>query len=118
MDNGEQTSPVQCENTRRYTIDELLARIEPQYREMTEQIANMFKCAVSAARGSGQAPDLSAQTRQNILDGLELYAQEMRANDREMEDWALECDILAESLKEQWQVETDSAPPRMEGKSL
>ncbi len=32
MDNREQTSPAQGENTRRYTIDELLAQMEPQYQ--------------------------------------------------------------------------------------
>ena len=157
MDNREQTSPVRCENTRRYTIDELLARIEPQsreykaairkciagltdhaarlaaqgqeeqlptfrrlltdmaefwglaeddtpkgYREMVEQIGSTFDQAVSAARDSGGAPELSEQTRQNILSGLELYAQEMRANDEELEQWAAECDSLAGGLKKQW----------------
>ena len=157
MDNREQTSPAQGENTRSYTVDELLAQMEPQYqaykntmrqciagltehaarlaaqgqeeqlptfrrlltdmaefwglaeddtpkgyREMVEQIGSTFDQAVSAARDSGGAPELSEQTRQNILSGLELYAQEMRANDEELEQWAAECDSLAGGLKKQW----------------
>ena len=157
MDNREQTSPAQGENTRGYTVDELLAQMEPQYqaykntmrqciagltehaarlaaqgqeeqlptfrrlltdmaefwglaeddtpkgyREMVEQIGSTFDQAVSAARDSGGAPELSEQTRQNILSGLELYAQEMRANDEELEQWAAECDSLAGGLKKQW----------------
>ena len=153
MDNREQTSPAQGENTRGYTVDELLAQMEPQYqaykntmrqciagltehaarlaaqgqeeqlptfrrlltdmaefwglaeddtpkgyREMVEQIGSTFDQAVSAARDSGGAPELSEQTRQNILSGLELYAQEMRANDEELEQWAAECDSLAGGL--------------------
>lgn len=122
MDNREQTSPAQGENTRGYTVDELLAQMEPQYqaykntmrqciagltehaarlaaqgqeeqlptfrrlltdmaefwglaeddtpkgyREMVEQIGSTFDQAVSAARDSGGAPELSEQTRQNMV---------------------------------------------------
>ncbi len=88
------------------------------YREMAEQFGSVFDNAVSAARDSGHAPELSEQTKQNILDGLELYAQEMRANDDQLEDWAVECEILAEDLEEHWQLEA-AAPqqtaPQMGG---
>ena len=91
------------------------------YQEMAEHIGSIFDSAVSAARDSGQVPELSAQAKQNILDGLELYAQEMRLNDGELEVWAVECDILAEDLEEQWQLETAAAgqtAPQMNGMNL
>lgn len=90
------------------------------YQKMAEQTGSVFDQAVSAARDSGYAPEMNEQTRQNILDGLELYAQEMRVNDEKLEVWAVECDILAEELKEQWQLETTArqTAPRMEGMSL
>lgn len=91
------------------------------YQEMVDHFGSTFDSAVSAARDSGQAPELSAQAKQNILDGLELYAQEMRLNDEQLEDWAVECDILAEDLEEQWQRETAAAEqtaPQMNGMSL
>ena len=70
--------------------------------EMAEQYGRDFDQAVSAARDSGCAPDMDEQTKENILSGLELHAQEMRANDEDLENWAVECDILAGSLKKQW----------------
>ena len=91
------------------------------YQEMADHFGSTFDSAVSAARDSGQAPELSAQAKQNILDGLELYAQEMRLNDGELEVWAVECDILAEDLEEQWQLETAAAgqtAPQMNGMNL
>ena len=91
------------------------------YQEMADHFGNTFDQAVSAAQGSGQAPELSAQTKENILDGLKLYAQEMRLNDEKLEDWAVECDILAEDLEEQWQLETAAAEqtaPQMNGMNL
>lgn len=91
------------------------------YQEMVDHFGSTFDSAVSAARDSGQAPELSAQAKQNILDGLELYAQEMRLNDGELEVWAVECDILAEDLEEQWQLETAAAgqtAPQMNGMNL
>ena len=75
------------------------------YQEMAEHFGSVFDNAVSAARDSGHAPELSEQTKQNILDGLELYVQEMRLNDEELEDWAAECEILAEDLEEHWRSE-------------
>lgn len=91
------------------------------YQEMADHFGSIFDSAVSAARDSGQVPELSAQAKQNILDGLELYAQEMRLNDGELEVWAVECDILAEDLEEQWQLETAAAgqtAPQMNGMNL
>ena len=146
MDNRERTE-------KRYTVDELLETIAPQYREyklamgrciagltehaarlaaqgqedtipqlrrlsiemaefwglteddtskghqaMTDHLGSTFDNAVSAARDLGQAPALSERTKRDILDGLALYAEEMRLNDAELEDWAVECEILAEDL--------------------
>ena len=75
------------------------------WQEMVEHFGGAFDSAVSAARASGHAPELSEQTKQNILDGLELYALEMRANDEGLVDWAGECEVLIEDLEEQWQLE-------------
>ena len=152
--------PAQSGNEKRYTVDEFLAQIEPQYRQykdtmrkciaglteyaaqmaaqhqeenlpqfrrlciemaefwgltdddtpkgyqkMAEQYGSAFDQAVSAARESGQAPEMSELARQGVLDGLDLYAREMRANDKSLEDWATECDVLAEGLERQWRTE-------------
>ena len=75
MDNREQTSPVQCENTRRYTIDELLARIEPQYREYKAAIR---KCIAGltdhAARLAAQGQEEQLPTfRRLITDMAEFW---------------------------------------------
>ena len=172
MDNREQTSPVQCENTRRNTIDELLARIEPQYREykaairkciagltdhaarlaaqgqeeqlptfrrlitdmaefwglteddtpkgyreMTEQIGNTFDQAVSAARDSSGAPELSAQTKTDILNGLRLYAEEMM-DCGDLEQWIAECDALSSRLQRDWRMEASSPQPLQAGMEM
>ena len=73
------------------------------YREMAEQIGSAFDHAVSAARDSGQAPMTSDQARQDILDGLELYAREMEACG-DMGQWIKECEDLSEQLKVEWQT--------------
>ena len=172
MDNREQTSPVQCENTRRYTIDELLARIEPQYREykaairkciagltdhaarlaaqgqeeqlptfrrlitdmaefwglteddtpkgyreMVEQIGNTFDQAVSAARDSSGAPELSAQAKTDILNGLRLYAEEMM-DCGDLEQWIAECDALSSRLQRDWRMEASSPQPLQAGMEM
>ncbi|NBI65953.1 hypothetical protein D1646_03830 [Pseudoflavonifractor sp. 60] len=90
------------------------------FRKMEEQYGGAFDSAVSAARESGQAPDLSEQARQNILDGLELYAQEMRLNEGlgasgqevSLEDglgqWIVECELLSEQLQAEWQAEAQA----------
>lgn len=172
MDNREQTSPVQCENTRRYTIDELLARIEPQYREykaairkciagltdhaarlaaqgqeeqlptfrrlitdmaefwglteddtpkgyweMVEQIGNTFDQAVSAARDSSGAPELSAQTKTDILNGLRLYAEEMM-DCGGLERWIAECDALSSQLQRGWRMEASSSQTLQAGMEM
>ncbi len=160
MDNRETMAPAQPESGSRYTIDEFLALMEPQYREdqdttrrciaglsdyaaqlaakrqeeqipqlrklcidmaefwglaedetwegfrkMEEQYGGAFDRAVSAARDSGHAPEMSEQTMQSILDGLELYAQEMALNG-DMEQWVAECEALSEQLQAEWQAET------------
>lgn len=172
MDNREQTSPVQCENARRYTIDELLARIEPQYREyksairkcitgltdhaarlaaqgqeeqlptfrrlitdmaefwglteddtpkgyreMAEQIGSTFDQAVSAARDSNGAPELSAQTKTDILNGLRLYAEEMM-DCGDLEQWIAECDVLSSQLRRDWRMEASSSQPLQAGMEM
>ena len=172
MDNREQTAPVQCENTRRNTIDELLARIEPQYREykaairkciagltehaarlaaqgqeeqlptfrrlitdmaefwglaeddtpkgcreMAEQIGNTFDQAVSAARDSSGAPELSAQTKTDILNGLRLYAEEM-TKCGDLEQWIAECDALSSQLRREWGMEAPTPQPLRPGMEM
>lgn len=88
------------------------------YQAMAEQIGSIFDHAVSAARDLSYAPELSEQAKQDILDGLALYAQEMRDNDEKLEVWAVECEILAEELEEQWRLDA-AAPqqtvPQMDG---
>ena len=160
MDNREKTAPVQPESGRTYTIDELLALMEPQYRadqettrrciaglteyaaqlaakrqeeqiprlrelciemaefwglaeddtregfrKMEEQYNGAFDSAVSTARDSGHGPDLTEQARQNILDGLERYAQEMALNGDDMKEWIMECEALSEQFQAEWQAE-------------
>ena len=172
MDNREQTSPAQGENTRRYTIDELLSRIEPQYREykaairkciagltdhaarlaaqgqeeqlptfrrlitdmaefwglteddtpkgyreMVEQIGSTFDQAVSAARDSGGAPELSTQTKTDILNGLRLYAEEMM-DCGGLERWIAECDALSSQLQRDWRMEASSPQPLQAGMEM
>jgi len=173
---SDRDTPIQTENEKRYTADEYLARIEPQYREykdamrkcitglteyaaqlaaqhqeeqlpqlrrlcvemaefwgltddetakgyqeMTQRYTDAFDHAVSKAKASGYVPEITEQARENILAGLELYAQEMSANG-DMEQWVIECDLLAEQLQVEWQTEAaaeqSSAPQidmKMEG---
>ena len=88
---------------------------------MADHLGSTFDNAVSTARDSGQAPALSERTKRDILDGLALYAEEMRLNDAELEDWAVECEILAEDLEKQWKLETaatEQAAPQMDGMNL
>ena len=172
MDNREQTSPAQGENTRRYTIDELLAQMEPQYqaykntmrlciagltdhaarlaaqgqeeqlptfrrlitdmaefwglteddtpkgyREMAEQIGSTFDQAVSAARDSSGAPELSTQTKTDILNGLRLYAEEMM-DCGGLERWIAECDALSSQLQRDWRMEASSPQPLQAGMEM
>ena len=83
------------------------------FQEMAERYRNEFDSAVSAARSLGQSLALGEQAKADILAGLELYAQEMRCNGPELEQWATECDVLAETLEAQWQ--TDTAPQQQIG---
>lgn len=73
------------------------------YRETAEQIGSAFDNAVSAARDSGQAPKMRDQARQDILDGLELYAREMEACG-DMGQWIKECEDLSKQLKTEWKT--------------
>lgn len=74
--------------------------------ETTESRMAAFEKVSLEARTSGQAPVLTEQHKHDILAGLELYAQEMRCNDPEMEEWAVNCENLADSLQHEWLVST------------
>lgn len=160
MDNREKTAPDRPESGRRYyTVDELLSKMEPRYREyknairkciagltdhaaqlaaqrrekqlpmfrrmivemaafwglaegdtpkafqeMTERYQDTFDRAVSAARDSGCAPELSEQAKADILAGLELYAREME-DSGDLGQWIDECDMLAARLRTEWEME-------------
>ena len=68
MDNREQTSPAQGENTRGYTVDELLAQMEPQYRAykntMRQCIAGLTE---HAARLAAQGQEEQLPTFRRLL---------------------------------------------------
>lgn len=88
-------------------------------QEMVQRYGESFDAAVSAARESGQAPELSEQAKGDILAGLELYAQEM-TDSGDMEQWVTECEILAEDLQVEWQIEaahSRQASPTLGGMS-
>lgn len=68
-----------------------------------KQYPTSFDEAISEARRSGQGSALDEKTRQDILKGLELYAKEMMRGGG-MEQWIIECDILAEQLQVEWRV--------------
>lgn len=66
---------------------------------------------------------LNSEFQQSLDDVLRIasHAQEMRVNDDQLEDWAAECEILAEDLEEHWQSEAaapQQAAPKMDGMSL
>ena len=75
------------------------------YQETREQYESAFDQAVSAARASGSAPELSERARADILAGLELHAQEMSAVG-DMEEWIAKSDSLANQLRTEWGMET------------
>ena len=76
------------------------------FQETTDLYQDAFDRAVSAAKDSGCAPELSEQVKTNILTGLELYAHEME-NTGDLEQWIDECDTLADQLRTEWGMETD-----------
>ena len=67
----------------------------------TKQYRDTFDRAVSDARDSGCASELSERARSDILAGLELYAREMSCNG-DMGQWIDECDTLAAQLRTEW----------------
>lgn len=83
------------------------------YLIIREKYVGAFDQAVAAAKISGQASVLSSRVQENILSGLNLYAQEM-ANSGGMEHWVRHCDALAEKLREEWGV----SGPQMGGMTL
>ena len=78
------------------------------FQEMTDLYQDTFDRAVSAARDSGCAPELSEQAKADILTGLKLYADEMEAVG-DMGRWIDECDTLADQLRTEWEMETPRA---------
>lgn len=83
------------------------------YLIIREKYVGAFNQAVATARTSDQASVLSSQVQENILSGLDLYAQEM-ANSGGMEHWVRQCDALAEKLREEWGL----SEPQMGGMEL
>jgi len=73
-----------------YTIEEYLRIMEPVFRR---QQAVVDQC----------------------IAGLTLHTGELRVTDSELEDWASECESLAETLEEQWQTEDASFNMEMGG---
>lgn len=70
-------------------------------REMAERVGGNFDRAVFSARESGHAPDPSGQAKEDILAGLELYAQEMALHD-DHGQWIAECEGLSAQLRAEW----------------
>ena len=75
---------------------------------MTDLYQDTFDRAISAARDSGCAPELSEQAKADILTGLKLYADEIEAV-VDMGRWIDECDTLADQLRTEWEMETPRA---------
>ncbi len=156
MDSRENPTPAQPQSGESYTLDELLTRMEPQYREhkntmhrciagltcyaaqlasqgqeeqlpqlrrlcvemaefwglteddtlkgfkeMSDQCRSEFDNTVSAGRNIDHRLSLGEQAKLDILDGLKLYAQEMKYCG-DMEQWIAECDALAGQLRTEW----------------
>ena len=76
------------------------------FQETTDLYQDAFDRAVSAARDSGCAPELSEQAKADILTGLELYADEME-NTGDLGRWVDECDALADQLRTKWGMKTE-----------
>lgn len=83
------------------------------FREITDQYGGAFDQAVSAASSSDSVPELSEQTKRNILTGLDLYAQEM-TDCGDLDQWISECSTLASRLRAEWQMEMASCPQTMQ----
>ncbi len=86
------------------------ADIPKGFQETEERYGGAFDLAVSSAKASGRAPMMNDQARRDILDGLELYAQEM-ADCGDMGRWIKECEDLSEQLQAEWQA---GPPPNQE----
>lgn len=75
MDNREQTSPAQGENTCGYTVDELLAQMEPQYQAykntMRQCIAGLTE---HAARLAAQGQEEQLPTFRRLLTDIHNYS--------------------------------------------
>ena len=67
MDNREKTTPIPNENSRGYTIDELLTMMEPQYRAHQNTIRECI------AGLTGHAAQLAAQGREEQLPMFRIF---------------------------------------------
>lgn len=81
----------------------------PDVEERLEQrYGTAFDRAVTEAFCRG-VPELTERERQDVLAGLEMYGQEMRYSG-DMEQWAAECDGLANQLRREWQMDGPLLP--------
>ncbi len=71
--------------------------------ENIDRYLTAFEQTVSEARNTGQAAELSEQTRADILTGLEQYADEMLASCEEQDLCYTGCVRFMQELKEEWQ---------------
>lgn len=77
------------------------------FQKLAEQYGGDFDRAVSSARVSGCALEMSGHTKRNVLEGLELYAREMTESG-DMERWVAECHTLAAQLRAEWGMGSDA----------
>ncbi len=71
---------------------------------LEHQYGGAFDQAVSAAQRSGNVPDLTDQEKTDILNGLEVHAQEM-SNDDPIPQIE-ECRTLMRQMRVEWQMDT------------
>lgn len=70
--------------------------------EIREQYTNSFYQAVSEAKRTGQTPPLTAQMREDILNGIQIHAQELE-NIGDHEAFADWCRELCAELPAAWE---------------
>ncbi len=74
------------------------------FERLEHQYGGTFDQAVSAAQRSGNVPDLTGQEKTDILNGLEVHAQEMSNNDEAILRIE-ECCTLMRQMREEWQMD-------------
>ena len=62
-----------------------------------------FDQAVNAARRSGVPPEMTEESKQEVLTGLELYAQEMETSG-DMDEYVTPCRTLLDRLAAEWRL--------------